>query len=336
MSNIIVANNHWANIGDAFYQLSIINDLNKVFQGTANVVSGEENTCHLDLFSKHYEKNIFNYSYYGNASWYVLSGPILKKDFGKRYLTLLKCLKQKNIKLVMISVGGLIYNSDEISHCREILKEYPPYILSTRDTETFKNYKDLAENAHDGICSAFYSSFHFQGYKTPNLKDYIVYSFDKYLEPYMQLKPTADGSSFDVDVFRTPESRFSRVDYFLDIFREYPEKIAGKKIIRLNHNTLRKPFLIYRRPNTFVSINPYSYLNIIKNSLIVFGTRVHACVSALSYQRPTMIFIKSKRSNQLFSRVGLANISEKPVILKKEVLEEEHENLLFFLKNCYF
>jgi polysaccharide pyruvyl transferase WcaK-like protein len=92
--------------------------------------------------------------------------------------------------------------------------------------------------------------------------------------------------------------------------------IEDIKIIRLHHETLTKLTpLIYRRPNTFVSLNPYSYLNIIKNASLVIATRVHACVIALAYQQSTMLLANTKRS-YLFDRLGLGDIIHKPVNLK--------------------
>ncbi len=335
--NIIVANNHLANIGDAFYQLAILNDLREVFQSSANVVSGEERSCHLDRFRKYYSHNVFDYSFFGEAQWYVLSGPILNKGFGKLYLPLLKKLKEKQIKLIMISVGGLVYSPDEIKHCRDILKEYTPHILSTRDSETFENYKDLAHHSYDGICSAFYSSLHYQGFKTPDLENYIVYAFDEYTEPKIILESSqaSDKSlNLNVKVLEGSKGKISRMERLVDFFRKYPNKIEDRLIIRLAHNTIEKEtaLITYRRPNTFVSLNPYSYLNIIKNSSLVLSTRVHACVPALSYQVPAMLFISSKRASSLFERLGMISIMEKPITLRPSLLKEEHEKFLLFLQ----
>jgi polysaccharide pyruvyl transferase WcaK-like protein len=80
-----------------------------------------------------------------------------------------------------------------------------------------------------------------------------------------------------------------------------------------------------------VSLNPYSYLNIISNGSLTLSTRVHACVTALSYQKPTMLFQKTKRSF-LFERLGLQDIINKPVTLAREKLEIEHEEFKKFLK----
>ena len=326
MSNIIVANNHCSNIGDAFYQLSIIADLRNFFPAS-NVISGEEASCHVDSLNRFYVKNVFNYSYFGEADWYVLSGPILNSGFGLRYGNLLKKLKEKNVKLVLISVGGLLYSNEEVNHCRQVLEEYPPYILSTRDAQTFENYYALAKHSYNGICSAFYTSFQFQGYETPDLKDYVVYAFDQYLEPKLELfENISKHNRFDIEIHNDyVGKKFSKLDYIKDFSRKYPEKIGRFPIIRLQHDTLgKKPIFVFRRPNTFLSLNSYAYYNLIKNASLVLGTRTHASVIALSYQVPTM----------LFQRLGLESIVSEPVILEKNILQKEHSDFSSFLQSA--
>lgn len=293
---ILVSNNHWSNIGDAFYQNSVIHDLRQVYAREFDVLPCEEHSCHTDPLLKFCDHNVFNYSFFGHCNWYVLSGPVLHKNFAKLYLPLLKTLHEKKIKVVFISAGGLSYDQEEISICRQVLEAYPPFIFSTRDTETYNTYSDLAKYSYDGICSAFYSYLQYPGYNTDDLGEYIVYSFDKYTEPKIESLERLDTDEWDIKIENSslPLSRLSRSGMFLDLFHKYPQSIGNLKIIRLHHETLTKVTpLIYRRPNTFVSLNPYSYLNIIKNASLILATRVHASVTALSYQKPTMLDRKS-------------------------------------------
>lgn len=333
-NKIIVSNNHWANIGDAFYQNSIIHDLKEVYRNQADILHGEEHTCHRDALLKFCNNKVFNYSLFSSGNCYILSGPILHKNFPKLYAPLLKELHKRKVKIVLISVGGLSYSSEEVRLCREVLEAYPPYVLSTRDTPTYKAYGDLAKYSYDGICSAFYSSLQYPGYETPELDNYVVYSFDKYAEPLVSVPSSNNTSELiaNLQIKNKSSKRLSRLDNILDYFKKYPDYCGDKKIIRLHHETLTKLTpLIYRRPNTFVSLNPYSYLNIIKNASLTLATRVHACVIALSYQKPAMLFVNTKRS-YLFERLGLQEIIYKPVNLEREKLEEEHQNFKDFLQ----
>lgn len=332
---IIVANNHWANIGDAFYQNSIIYDLNQIYGSVADVISGEEHPCHIDYLSKYCDSNVLNYSLFCKSSWYVLSGPILHKNFAKLYVPLFQKLKEQNIKLVIMSAGGLKYDAEEVKICREVLQQYPPYILTTRDTQTYKTYSDLANYSYDGICSAFYSSLQYPGYESPGLEKYIVYSFDMFTEPQISINKSEENSNNLLDKLEIDAGSVkltSRIHRLLDNFKTYPDLINGFKIVRLHHTPLTKITpLIYNRPNTFVSLNPYSYLNIIRNGLLTLSTRVHACVTALSYQKPAMLFQKTKRS-YLFERIGLQDVTNKPVTLSYDKLQEEHQKFQKFLK----
>ena len=335
---ILVSNNHWANIGDAFYQNSIIHDLRQVYGGEFDVLSCDEHSCHIDPLLKFCHHNVFNYSLFGNCNWYVLSGPVLHKNFAKLYAPLLKTLHEKKIKVVFISAGGLVYDEEEISTCRQVLEAYPPFIFSTRDTETYRSYSDLAKYSYDGICSAFYSCLQYPGYNTDDLGEYIVYSFDKYTEPEIESLEKLDTWEWDIKIKNNsvPLRRLSRSEMLLDLFHKYPQSIENLKIIRLHHETLTKVTpLIYRRPNTFVSLNPYSYLNIIKNASLVLATRVHASVTALSYQKPTMLLVKTKRS-YLFDRLGLQDILHKPVNIAADKIKEEHHKFISFLENIEF
>jgi hypothetical protein len=333
---IVVANNHWANIGDAFYQNSLIEDLKKVYGEVADVISGEEYPCHKDKLTKYCQSNVFDYSAYGDCDWYVLSGPILHRDFAKLYLSTLKELHRRKVKVVFMSVGGLRYDQEEIKICRDVLQQYPPYIFTTRDTETFNNYQDLAKYSYDGICSAFYSSLHYQGYETSDLGKYIAYSFDVYKEPQVSFKSN-NVNSFDeiVDNIQIDNSSVSRINRFTkaaEFLCKFPKAVGNYKIVRLHHRPLIKitPW-IYTRPNTFVSLNPYSYINIIKNAELTLGTRVHACVTALSFQKPAMLCKPTKRG-YLFDRLGLQDIVNKPVNLSRERIEEENYKFHNFLQ----
>jgi hypothetical protein len=332
---IIVANNHWANIGDAFYQNSLIYDLSQIYGDIADVVSGEKHPCHIDPLLKSCQSNVFNYSHFCTPDWYVLSGPIFHKMFAKVYAPLLQKLNEHNVKIVLMSVGGITYDEEEVKICREVLQQYPPYILTTRDTQTYKAYSNFAKYSYDGICSAFYSSLQYPGYESPGLGKYIVYSFDMFKEPKVSLSISEKNSNKWLDKFKANSNSvrpLSMLDRLLDNFRVYPDSLEEFKIIRLHHTPLTKITpLIYNRPNTFVSLNPYSYLNIIRNGSLTLSTRVHACVTALSYQKPAMLFQRTKRS-YLFERLGLQDIINKPVTLAREKLEKEHQKFNNFLK----
>lgn len=91
--------------------------------------------------------------------------------------------------------------------------------------------------------------------------------------------------------------------------------------------SISKPFI--RRPNQFTSVNAYAYLNLFSRADLVLAKRVHACVPALAYGKPAMLF-NSTKIVKLFERLELSGITKKSVLLPKEVLREEYNDFVFF------
>ena len=242
-------------------------------------------------------------------------------------------MKKNGTKFVYLSAGSSHYSEDEIMDVREFLNEYPPYVISTRDKYTYDAYHDLAEFSHNGICSAFFSSIHYSGYDTPSLGKYMIMNFEEANEPSLKhLNMNNYNESFFDEKERLNCSTSKKIDVLKNYFKKYPSEYAGMKIIRPLHNfnpSIMKPLI--RRNNQFVSVNPYAYLNLFSRAEIVLARRVHACVPALSYGRPAMLFNDTKRV-ELFKRVGLSDITKKPVFLNKEILNAEYDKFCDFLK----
>jgi hypothetical protein len=239
---------------------------------------------------------------------------------------------QNGTKFIYLSAGSSHYSEDEIKDVRSFLKEYPPYVISTRDKYSYDAYHDLAKFAHDGICSAFFSAFHYAGYDTPALGKYMIMNFEEANEPSLKglNMNNYTESYFDKENIRTCSTP-KKIDLLKNYFKIFPSQHNDLKIIRTLHNfnpSLMKPLI--RRINQFVTVNPYAYLNLFSRAEIVLARRVHACVPALSYGRPAMLFNGTKRVG-LFKRVGLSEITEKPVILNKEILNTEYDRFCNFL-----
>jgi hypothetical protein len=91
-------------------------------------------------------------------------------------------------------------------------------------------------------------------------------------------------------------------------------------------------YKIYQHPNAVASDEPWTYFNIYANAEFTLADRVHACVATLAYGKPAMLFTPSPRQ-ALFSRVGAAEIRERPVTLNLDWLEEERMKQLGWLKS---
>lgn len=327
--------NHSTNIGNHFFEISILSELRKLFKDDADVFTVEGRHIFTEQRMTGNQKDYLDYGKYTDADYFVVSGPVFQgKSYVNNFKDLFETMAKKGTKFIFMSAGSIHYDNEERAEMRSFLKNYPPYIVSTRDRATYESYGDLAKFSYDGICSAFYSSIHFEGYDTTGLGDYIVLNFEECFEPDLSKINKSDiletqYSQSEIDRC----SEISKRDFLLDQSRKYPESFDGLKIIRPFHTmvpSLSKPLL--RRPNKFVSVNPYSYLNIFKNAEYVLARRVHACVPALSYGKPAMLFNSTKRA-QLFDRAGLSDITKKPVLLEKARLHEEHANFVEFLHN---
>ena len=61
------------------------------------------------------------------------------------------------------------------------------------------------------------------------------------------------------------------------------------------------------------------------------STRVHACVMALAYGQPALLFSHTPRV-KLLERLGLNQITRQPTILNPDKLREEKIKIIEFLK----
>jgi hypothetical protein len=332
--NICVLN-HSINIGNHFFELSIIKDLIATFANQNDVdifpVEGRHFYSDLTLSSK--KKNYLNYGAYTKCDYFVLSGPIFQyKTLRNNFELIFKNMVKNGTKFIYLSAGSSHYTEEEIKDVRKFLSEFPPFVISTRDKFTFDAYQDLAKFSHNGICSAFFSSFHYKGYDTPELGRYMILNFEEANEPNLE---RLNFSDYENSLFKNDDikkcSNPSKLDVVSNYFKQFPFEFNGIKIIRTLHNfnpSIMKPFI--NRSNQFVSVNPYAYLNLFSRAEVVLARRVHACVPALSYGRPAMLFNDTKRV-RLFERVDLANITQKPLYLDKVILNKEYNYFRAFL-----
>ena len=326
--------NHSINIGNHFFELSIINDLRKIFGNDAEIFPVEGRHFYSDLSLTSNKYNYLNYGIYTNCDYFVLSGPIFQyRTLKENFEPLFKKMKNNGTKFIYLSAGSSTFSESEVQDVRNFLNDYPPYVISTRDRFTYEAYHDMAKFSHDGICSAFFSSFHYNGYDTPALGRYMILNFEEADEPDLRklnLKNYEESffEKVDIDRCSNPIKTSALLNYFKTFLNQYEDI----KIIRTLHNfnpSIMKPLI--RRRNQFVSVNPFAYLNLFSRAEIILARRVHACVPGLSYGRPAMLFNNTKRA-KLFERVGLNDISKRPMRLEKTLLENEYKCFTDFLK----
>lgn len=330
----VVANNE--NVGNLFFELSLIEDLRAAFGDRADVFRVDGRNTLIDNAFSGIGSFYLDYGNYSHVDWIVLAGPTFKKGLVTKHDALLDNVVKKNgAKLVLLSAGCRAYSDEETTSVRSFLQEYEPYAISTRDRATFEAYGDLAAYAHDGICSAFYSALHYPGYDTPDLGDYITLSYDGWKEPDLSALSGTPLESFiaELDASRIRAREAGSLEKLLDVLSRHPREIGGVKLIRPVHSVVPTPTsYLLSRPNKFMSINPYAYLNIYRNTRLTLSNRVHACVPTLAYGNPAMLTARTNRA-RLFERVGLGRIQERPVTLEGELVREEHRRFVEFLRS---
>ncbi|MES9972675.1 MAG: polysaccharide pyruvyl transferase family protein [Candidatus Thiodiazotropha sp.] len=334
MSHTIILHdsNKPSNIGNAFFTTGVKYMLKTVCKKSI-VLSGPSKTSTGWPVRLNYNmKNDLDYISYSEPDWFVISGPMLDAKFPSKYeKTFDKIFNNGITKLVILSAGGIEYSEQEISICRRFLKKYPPYIMFTRDYETYENYADLAKHSHNGICNAFFVSDYFPGYPTPSLEPYIVASFDNSKEPEIDLDVIDN-----IDHFISPDAQFKQVHRLQMLLNETVPKKSGKfTVVRPNHNVMRLPVnFLLRKPNTFISQSYEGYLNIYKNCSLTLTDRIHGCVAALSYGNPARLYTNSKRAF-LLNRAGVENVKNTIVKADLDRLGEEKDVMKKSLENIY-
>jgi len=340
---IVVVGGYWStNIGNSFFQLGAKYILERVFPGDNIIMLSDQPGFWNTKIGN--PSNAFNLLDYIKPDFFVILGPFLRSEIRRIWGRTLQCLYQKKVKVIVLGAGMMRYTKDEIKECRTLLTRFPPYILVSRDTETYNFFGDLANFSYDGIDPAFFVSDIFEPLPF-GFPKYIILNFDQIPEPKINIsKQNIYSQSFYFEgywwSFKFPKleynmsKKYKAFTFIRAVFltKNLPYNIGEFHIIRTDHRF--NPMMIkksYAGPNSFVSDIPYTYLNIYANTIATFTNRVHACIATLAYGKPAMLFSNTKRA-RLLERLGLNEITQKPVNLAKEKLQAEKDNLINFLK----
>jgi hypothetical protein len=288
-----------------------------------------------------------------DVDYVVLQGPLLTEHFRALWEPSFRRLRDRGVGIVIISAGLFKYTDAEIRAARSFLEEYPPLLFTTRDSETFSHFSDICEITYDGIEAAFCVPDAFQPFRL-DIPESVALCFDRYPEPDISvgMEPLAGQSgagsgSFQFDgktwYWSIPKiqqslSRISQRSAYLSALsdrRRLPAEIGGYSVLRPEHRT--NPFIgwkVYRNPGAVAWDEPYTYLTTYANAKLTLSDRVHACVVAAAYGRPTMLFGETPRS-ALFERMGLGMVRQEPVSLPESRRVQERDALIEFLKKGF-
>lgn len=336
------------NIGNAFYSLGVEYVLKQIL-GETNVTVISDYQTYTNGYGKRLypDNNQLEFISKLDVDYIVLAGPVISKYFLRLWKDILISLEKRGIRYIILSAGMMKMTEDALKECMTFFKEHPPYILVSRDFETFSSFGEFADKSYNGICFSFFAP---EFYSPAKLNEnYMTFNFDKILEPYIWADNCNEAVAFEFDgkyyhvnnkglftKIATKTDRFSdALIYAISVFyhKKRVNYIDNKAIYRTDHRF--HPHYrtkIYGQGNTFCADLPYGYLNIYANSELTLSDRVHACAVTLAYGHPAMLFARTNRVG-LLDRVGASDISKHPVMIDMDWLSQEKKNMFCWLRD---
>lgn len=335
------------NVGNAFFNLGGLHSLESVL-GVGNValIHDQQGYRTFQDQSRGNPAGSFNIIQRLDVKRVVAQGPLLTRNAWALWGPTLTSLHRCGIDLVLLGVGLFKYDRAEIAAARRFLVLARPRVVVTRDSRTYAAIHDVVHTVYDGIDSGFFVP---RAYSPPVLRDsHISVGFDRRPEPRITVDTAGAaapqgsafawrGSRWDID-FPAIASGLARLGkwqaYLGDLINRHPgpDRLMGFPVVRPEHRyTPHVAHKIYRRPNGFVSDEPWSYLALYANAALTLSDRVHACVAAVAYGGEAMCFSLSQRGS-LLDRIGLSGIFRRPTALSRDRLETEQALQLDFLE----
>lgn len=338
------------NIGNSFFSLGVEHVLKRLLGEENITVVSDLQTYTNSVGKRHFpHEHQFKYISKLDVDYIVLAGPVLSRYFISLWKEILIELHERGIGYIILSAGIMKLNAEEKKEILEFFKEYPPYIFTSRDTETYDAFSEYTTHSYDGICFSFFVTDYYKPSTMSAMQPYITLNFDKTDEPDIletEQRLTNADAEFEIEgikfclkhskrtKFALKTDRFSdALVYALSIFptRKRPDMVGKYKIVRTDHRFhphYRRR--IYQQNNSFCADLPYGYLNLYANSTCTLSDRVHACAVTLAYGNSAMLFARTNRSG-LLDRIGAQDIGSKPIKIDLARLTEEKTALMNWL-----
>lgn len=340
------------NIGNGFFSLGVEYVLKKIL-GEKNVTVVSDYQTYTTSYGKrlYIDKNQMEYISSLDVDYIVLAGPVISRYFLYLWSEILRKLKKRGIGYMILSAGIMKLNEKEKQDIIEFFKECPPYIISSRDQSTYKQFSEYAVHAYNGICFSFFSPDYYTPARMDAISPYIVFNFDKINEPVIKISEynrfgvkqfEFDGSKYQIinpkwlTKLTAKTDRFTDAIIYLDSMlptKTRSDYLGKYRIIRTDHRFhphFRKK--IYKQHNSFVADLPYGYINLYANTELTLSDRVHACAVTLAFGHSAMLFAKTDRCG-LLERVGAEGVCNGPVKLNMDMLETEKKRMIEWLEN---
>ena len=330
---IVVENSTWNNVGDAFYQFPLYKILkNTLKQHDVYMFDGPIYRSFKIPNTNFFKKKILDIRQFIDADIFVFSGPILLSNFINHYGELIKNIKNNNKEYMILSAFGDTASSQK--NIKFLLK-YPPLAFSSRTKKTYDLYSEVANKSLDGICNAFFMSKSLK-LTNLNLKNYIIYSFYSMPEPIIDFK--LNENIIDLQSIKVNK----RKNYLYSMYRHFqfikyhPGEILNKKILRTVHDISYKfSHLNFARDNSYLSYNPLNYLSLYKNSELTISDRVHACVAALSFNKPAVLVGDWGERAELFQKLKIEKKNNVFLPTLENQINQEYTLYIDWIKDVF-
>ncbi|MDE1191338.1 MAG: polysaccharide pyruvyl transferase family protein [Arachidicoccus sp.] len=331
---ILIENSTWNNVGDGWYQYSLYYLFKQIYP-QHDIYLGEGPIKRAFRIKK--EKllnNALDLINYQEADLHVFSGPMIKSIFSD-YQTAIKKIKARGANYVFISVSGTALSKSEITEIGEFLEKYPPLFFSSRDEETYNNFSPYVKNSYNGMCSAFLVGKTIKTHPFKLEKPFFISSFYMELEPFFSVKKSEVFSIENLEIHHKKKMyglpfKYSR---HLNFSRTHQKEVDNHLIVRTIQNlNTRFNHVNFAVPNSFISFNPLTYLDVTMSSEFVISDRVHACAIGLAMGKPARFLFHTPRAG-IFDRLKFNYKNELGLMYPNpEIIDEEYGKLIDQIK----
>lgn len=328
-----VENSSWNNIGDGFYQFSLLRLLEKEFPNHTSHMHDAPPRRSFKI-PRNKRSTAFDARSVARSDMLILSGPILGAHFLDDYAQVIQQQLERGGQYMMVSVHGEASGAEPL---KSFLEEHPPELFATRDTQTHEFFGSKKYRSYDGVCTASLVSITCDEdtFVTDSDTEYITVSFYDGHEPAFSVRRTDDGDIAEVSGIsawdKTPSWRLKR---HLEWSRKYPTKVDGFDIVRPVHD-ISYPFhhLRYARDNSLLSYNPLIYLSLYRGTSLTISNRLHAVLPTISFGKPAAYVGRTPRNGAL-ERLGIRDHQGTLLALSPDVVKEEYSNLVEVLRDA--
>jgi len=326
---VFFQNSGYTNMGNVFFEKSLLEDI----KSTWGLDSAQIRLGYVfQPWERRFSTQVTNKETLAltrmKEKFVVFNGPWFSEGHSAHLRSILSKLDHSKTRYLLLSVGSMSFTENEVREFRNLLKEFPPLALSTRDEFTYENYHDLAEFAYNGLCSSFYLPIH---YKLDTTKqDFVLFSFDTSREiPTEIAQKMIEDESFKSTWASSELSKLARIRRFL--VRDASPEVSGMSVLRSDQIPFRRlPKLVDALGPTLVSPEFMDYLGLYAQGKFCFTSRIHVAAPSAAFGTPSVYLGKSPRKLVL-ERAGM--IQGELSIVNPDLIRKEHQLFQNFLKS---